>query len=144
MTVDPGCSMLTTDVNIWVVRSGVGAVEVMVMAVSESGAWGSRLGRMMEASAATAKARARRVERCMLVSLILPQCRSRNVKTSQDVQREAYVYIGFVMVMAFASCYSIRVPNQHVHAKDPSSSVEVRRSTPYTASSLRDRYRTIA
>jgi hypothetical protein len=48
----------------------------------------------------------------MLGLLILPQCRSWNVKTSQDVQREAYEYIGLVMVTEFASCYSIELPYQ--------------------------------
>ena len=66
VTVDAGCSgavgvMLTIDVMMWVVGSGSGAVEVMVLTGSESGAWGLRLVNRAEASEA-ARARARRVE----------------------------------------------------------------------------------
>ena len=63
VTVDAGCSgavgvMLIIDVIMWVVRSGVGAVEVIVIAVSDSDAWGLRLVKRAEASEA-ARARTR-------------------------------------------------------------------------------------
>jgi hypothetical protein len=110
ITVDSGWSRGAVGVEkrvvvrMRVVGSAVGAVEVMVMAVSESGAWGLRLVSEAEASAA-AKARAKMVEWRMLVLLALRGCRSvrlvNRVKECQDEPRwtEGSLSSYIVMVM---------------------------------------------